>query len=190
MAEEFAFENSLGQSAHVDREKRFAGARGNVVQRLRDEALAGAVFAGDEDVGVRRADARDDVEHRAHRGRLRDQGGAGLAAGAEELRLLLEPAIRADRAAEIDLVADDREQARVVPRLRHEIARATAHRLDGDIDAGPSRHHDDGERGVERHQFLQQLEAFRTAGGVTGVVEVHQHEREVACLDRLEGGGG
>ena len=66
----------------------------------------------------------------------------------EQLVFLLEPAIGADGAAELDLVLDDREQARVVPRLGDEIARAAAHGLDGDIDAGPRGHHDDRQGGI------------------------------------------
>ena len=66
VAEQLAFEDALGQAAGVHRDQRTRGAQRDGVQRLRDQSLAGAVFAGDEDVGVGRADARDHVEHRAH----------------------------------------------------------------------------------------------------------------------------
>ena len=148
MAEELALEHALGQAAHVDRDEGLAGADGDGVQRLGDHALAGAVFAGDEDVGVGGADARDDVEHGPHGGRLGDEVRAALAA--EQLVFLLEPAVGAHGAAQVDLVLDDGEQARVVPGLGDEVARAAAHGLDGDVDAGPGGHHDDRQAGVER----------------------------------------
>ena len=70
-----------------------AGAAGHGVQRLRDGALAGAVLAGDEHVGVRRPDARDQLaapaasprdfgdEHAAAPSRLERRGSRPRAAG-------------------------------------------------------------------------------------------------------------
>ena len=55
VAEQLAFEDALGQAAGVDRDQRARGAQRDRVQRLRDQSLAGAVLAGDEDVGVGRA---------------------------------------------------------------------------------------------------------------------------------------
>jgi len=65
-------------------------------QRLGHEAFARAVFAGDEDNSRRTADAGNHLEHGAHRRRLRDEGGAGLAARAEQLVFLFQPAIGAN----------------------------------------------------------------------------------------------
>ena len=73
VAEELGLEHALGHAAGVDRDHRPVGARRHRVQRLRDQPLAGAVLAGDQHVGVRRADARDDVEHRPHRRRFGEQ---------------------------------------------------------------------------------------------------------------------
>ena len=190
MAEELALENAFGEAAHVDRDEGLAGAEGDGVQGLGNETFAGAVFAGDEDVGIGGTDARDDLEHGAHGGGLREEVGAGLAAAAEQFVFLLETAVGADGAAELELVADDGEQAGIVPGLGDEIAGAAAHGLDGDVDAGPRRHDDDRQRGVEPLQFLQKFEAFLAAGGVARVVEVHEDERVVVGLDGLDDGGG
>jgi len=66
-------------------------ARGDRVDRLRDEALAGPVLTRDEDVRIGRAHPRDEVEDRPHRGGLRDEGRPLLAA--QELVLLLQPPV-------------------------------------------------------------------------------------------------
>jgi hypothetical protein len=66
------------------------------VDRLGDQALARPVLARDEDVRVGRAHAGDELKDRPHRGRLRDQRRALLAA--QELVLLLEPPVGADGA--------------------------------------------------------------------------------------------
>ena len=120
--------------------QRARGAQRDGVQRLRDQSLAGAVFAGDEDVGVGRADARDHVEHRAHGRRLRDQLRKAL--GAQRAILRLQALPLAQRAAEFDLRLENGGEARVVPGLLDEIARAAAHGLDGQLHAAPRGHHD------------------------------------------------
>src|ERR1035438_8187020 len=56
-AEEFAFQQRLGQGRAVERHKRLAHARAVVMQRLGREFLASAAFAGDQDVDHAIADA-------------------------------------------------------------------------------------------------------------------------------------
>ncbi len=92
--------------------------------------------------------------------------------------------------AELKLVFDDGEQARVVPRLGDEIARAAAHGFDGDIDGGPGGHDDDGQRGVERAELGEEIEALRAAGGVARIIQIDDGERVVVGLGSLQGGGG
>ena len=70
MAEQFAFEYTLGQRAGVQREQGLCGSRGDAVQSARDHFLARSVLAGDEDIGVSRPDALDEIEDRLHRCRL------------------------------------------------------------------------------------------------------------------------
>ena len=77
------------------------------------------------------------------------------AGGAERLVFLFEAAIGADGVAENNLVADNGQQARVVPRLGHEIAGSAAHGLYGDVDTDPRGHDDDGQGGVDGREFLE-----------------------------------
>ena len=62
VAEQLALEHALGEAAGVDGDHAAASARArDGVQRPRDDPLAGAVLAGDQHVGVRRPDARDQL---------------------------------------------------------------------------------------------------------------------------------
>ena len=58
VAEYLAFEGSFGKPAGVDGDERHAAAGRRGMQKLGDDLLAGAVLAGDEHVGVGRADLR------------------------------------------------------------------------------------------------------------------------------------
>ena len=82
------------------------------------------------------------------------------------------------------------EQARVLPRLLHEIARAAAHGFDGEVDAAPGGHDDDGQRGVERAQVVEEIEPFLAGRRVARVVEVHQDDVELAAFDGGDDAGG
>ena len=187
MAEELALEDALGKAAGVHRDQRAGGAQRNRVQRLRHQPLAGAVFAGDQDVGVRGPHAGDDVEHRAHGSRLRDELGEAL--GAQRVVFGFEALAFAEGAAELDLRFEDGGEARVIPGLLDEVARAAAHGFDGELDGTPGGHHDDGQRGIEGLNAVEQLEAFLAGGGIARVIEVHEDGIEVARFDRIDSGG-
>ena len=124
VAEQFALENALGQAAGVDRNQRPGRAQRDRMQRLRHQAFAGAVFAGDQDIGVRRPDPRDHVQHRPHGRRIGDQLRETLRAQRPVLRF--QPLPFAQRAAQLDLGLEDGGEPRVVPGLLNEIARARA----------------------------------------------------------------
>ena len=66
VAEELALEDALGEAAGVDGDQRLSTAVRDGVQQLGDDALAGAVLAGDQDVGVGWADPLDQVQDRLH----------------------------------------------------------------------------------------------------------------------------
>ena len=157
------------------------------VQRLRDQALAGAVLAGDQDVGVGGADARDHLQHRLHRRGVRDQ--VRLAVAAQHQVLGFEPLAAAQRARQLDLRPHDGQQPRVVPRLLDEVAGAAAHRLDGDVDAAPGGHHHRRQRRVHGPHGVQEVEAFLARGRVAGVVQVHQEDVELLVLERGDDAG-
>src|SRR5207237_5388505 len=120
MAEELALEDALGQTAGVHGHETLARAARYGVNRLRHGAFAGAVLAGDEHVGLRRPDARDQLEHRTHRRRLGDEKRTDV--GLQRSIFGLEPLLAPERARELDLRANDGEQPRVLPRLLDEVA--------------------------------------------------------------------
>src|SRR5437016_13046162 len=176
--EQLALEQSVGNPAQVDGDEGPLGPARGGVQPAGDDLLASAVLAQDEHVGVRRADALHQLEHRLHGGRLGDQLGEALPA--QRTVFALELLTATQRPTELDLGAECREQPAVVPRLLDEVARAAAHRLDGAVDAGPGGHHHDWGRGVEPLEPREQLESFRPGRRVAGVVQVDQEGVEVA----------
>ena len=97
--------------------------------------------------------------------------------------LTLEPPGTPERPAELDLCPKGDQQSGVVPRLLDEVASAPAHRLDGLVHAAPGGHDHCGQRGVERLQLGDELQAFAAGGGVAGVVEIEQDGVEVVRLD-------
>jgi hypothetical protein len=159
VAEQLALEHAVGEPAHVDHDERLAGARARRVEPAGDELLAGAVLAGDEHVRRRRADALHEAEHGLHGralGEDLDAPGGGVAA--QRAHLALQAVRAAQRGAELRLRAQRGDEARVVPRLLDVVARPAPHRLHGALDAPPRRHHDHGERGVERLQLEHEVE--------------------------------
>jgi hypothetical protein len=133
-------------------------------------------------------DARDHLEHALHRGGLRNDLGHALAA--QQRVLGLEPLPLAQRLAQLDLRPHDREEPGVVPRLLDEVTRAAAHRLDGDLDAAPRRHDDDGERRIDPLNARQQVQPFFARGRVARVVQVDERDVELPRFDGGEDSGG
>jgi hypothetical protein len=85
-----------------------------------------------------------------------------------------------------DLLAQRRDQMRVVPRLLHEVAHAAAHRLNRQVDAAPTGHDDHRQQPVELLHARQQIDALTPRRRVAGVVEVHQHGVECARPQRRD----
>src|SRR6185295_1050400 len=66
VAEQLALEQLVREGAAVDRDERPLAAARVVVDRPRDQLLAGARFARDHDRAARSRDALDELEDRAH----------------------------------------------------------------------------------------------------------------------------
>ena len=158
------------------------------MQGLRHQPLAGAVFAGNQHVGIGRADARNHIQHRPHGRRLRDQLWETL--GAQGPVFLLEPLPFAQRAPQLDLSFENGREPRVVPGLLNEIAGPAPHGLHGQLDRPPGRHHDHRQVGVEGLNAVEQVKAFLAGGGVARVVEVHQDGVEIARFNGVQSGRG
>ena len=184
MAEELAFEGSFGHAAGVDRDQGHAGARRGGVKQTRDDLLARAVLAGDEDVGVGGADLRDQLEDRLHGGRAGDK--VRHAFGAEQAVFEFQLAGAAQRLVQLGVHADEGEQPLVLPRLLDKVARAALDAFDGQVDVAPRRHHDHREARIEFLDMGEQIEAFLAGGGVARVVQVDEHDIVVALAQRLQ----
>src|SRR5258706_15449121 len=86
VAEELAFQQRLGNRAAVDRDEGLVGARARAVDRAREELLAAAAFALDEDARVARGDALGFREEVLHQRGTRDDVLAPQLADARLLR--------------------------------------------------------------------------------------------------------
>ena len=80
---------------------------------------------------------------------LRDQAALGL-----------EMFFVAQGATGFDLSAQRTDELGIFPRLEDEIADAAPHRFDGQLDAAPCGHDDDGQRVVKRPHGVQQVKPF------------------------------
>ena len=156
------------------------------VQPLRDELLARAVLARDQHVRVRRANTLHELENRLHLRRLGDHLRQMVAA--QQLVLRLQPLCPPQRSAELDLRRENRDEARVVPRLFDVVARTAPHRFDRVVDRAPGRHDDHRHVRLERLQRQQDVEPFFSRRRVARVVHVQQHRVVVASLERGERG--
>ena len=68
----------------------------------------------------------------------------------------------AQRATGFDLSPQGADELGIFPRLENEIADAAPHRFDGQLDAAPGGHDDDGQRIIERPHSVQQVKPFLT----------------------------
>ena len=112
---------------------------------LRDEPFPGAVFTGDQHVRVGGRRPLDELDDGPHRRRSRNQRNRAVEvepSGSLELPSALQ------RAAQLHLRSHDRQQPCVIPGLLNEVAGASPHRLNRDVDARPCGQHDDGQRRV------------------------------------------
>jgi hypothetical protein len=187
VAEEFRLEDALGESPGVDGDERLRGARAQGVERARDDLLARAVLARDEDVGVRRADVFDQFEDGLHRLRPGDEERAAVPVLLpEHLVLGFEPLALAQGPGQLRLRPQDGQEPLVLPGLLHEVARAPADGLDGEIDAPPRRHHDHGERGVHRPYPREEVQALLPRSRVARVVQIDERHVEALPPQRFE----
>ena len=106
VAEQFRFEQILGDRGGVDGDERLVGARAVAVQGTRHQFLAGAGFAVDQHGGVGLREAADGAEHFLHRRRLAEDLRRGLrlfgAAPVLALALLQRAADQFDRVVDVE----------------------------------------------------------------------------------------
>lgn len=98
------------------------------------------------------------------------------------LQLLGTPA----RGAQRRLIAQDRQQSRVVPGLLDKIVGAAAHRFHCDVDGAPGRHHHHRQFGIQRADAFGQSQSFLAGRRIARVVQIHQHHRNALPLEDLD----
>jgi hypothetical protein len=183
VAEDLALEGSFRQAAGVHRHQRHARAGRCGVQQLGHDLFAGAMFAGDEHVGVRRTHLRNEFQNWLHGGsashKLRHPLGAQQAI--LELQLPGPPQSR----MQLRMNPDQRDQPLVLPRLLDKVARAPLNRFDCQVDVAPGGHHDHRQPRVVFLDARQQVQALLARGRVPRVVQIDQQHIVVVLPHRL-----
>ena len=155
VTEQLALEERRRHRGAVDRDERLLAARRQVVERARDELLAGAALAGDQHGRVAVGDAADQLDRLAdRRARARDAVDRHVAVGgrAQALDLALQRQVL-ERAA-------DRDRERVdLHRLGDEVVGAGADRGDRGVEAALAGEHDRQEVGMALAELLAELDA-------------------------------
>ncbi len=187
VAEHLVLDQVRRDRAAVDGEERVLAPAAQLVDRARDDLLAGAALAQEQHGRFRRGDARDLVVYVLHRGRAPDE-----AAEAPEAAQLV--AQRADLRAQLAAARHARQhrlQALQVDRLGEVIGGAQAQRLDRALDARMPGDED----GLDRRAILEIVQQVHAIA--VGQAQVHEdhvgplpHELHASLGDRACGGGG
>ena len=123
-------------------------------------------------IGVGGANPRYGVEYRLHGGRRGNE--LGPAFGLEQAILRRQSFGLLQCTVKFDLCPQDREQALVLPGLRNEIPRTTAHRFHGECNVRPRRHHDNRSRTVEGNDLGEEVETLAAGSCVSRVIQVDE----------------
>ena len=167
VAEELRLQQLGRDRAAVDRDERPVRAVTRAVDVARDQLLAGAALAPDQDVRVGRRNLADELRHPAHARRRADHApvGPGLAQAALQERVLAADPPFGERAL------DRMQEVVVVERLDDVVDRAVAQRLDRALHRRVARHEDDRQLAVELAQGPDRVEPGRVRQ-----LEVGDHE--------------
>ena len=186
VAEEFAFEQLLGDGRAVHGQERLRAAVAVMINRARHQFLARAAFAGDERGGVRDGELADQLEHLLHRLAATDD--ANFIILGFEQRLIRNDLSHVARG--LQGVADDFLELRHFERLEQIIVSAQLHRFDGGLGRAVRRHENDQLLGIQLPDAAQCLHAADAAHA-----DIHEHEVRLQLGNQLQpvlpaGGGG
>jgi hypothetical protein len=171
VAEQLALEQVLGYRRGVDRDERTRGARAVLVQRIGDQLLARARFAGDQHGDDALAEAADGAEHVLHRRRL-----------AENLRHLRRRGLGLTLVqAFLDGATDQVDRLGHVEGLGQVVEGAALEGADGAVEVRIRRHDDHRQVAMPGLDLRQQLDARAAGHPDVG----HQHLRRLV-LERRE----
>jgi hypothetical protein len=184
VAEQLALEQVGGYRAAVERDERLALARAEIVDRARDQLLAGAALAGDQHRGVAVGDAVDELADGADRRAVADDAGHRPGRG----QGLTQPPHLAAGPAVLDRARDRQLDLIGIERLGHEVPRAGAQRRDRGGDVGLTGDHDDRHVGVAGAHALAQLDARQAGHAHVGddhvdVILGQRGERGLGAID-------
>ncbi len=183
MAEQLALERAFRKTTGIYSDHRTARARREHMQGLSDNFFSRAMLARDQYVRVARANAAQQHQQRLHGLGFRNEHRPVLRA--QKTILGFQTLGPPHSAVKINLRADNAEQALIVPRLLNEVAGAAAHGFNGQFHAAPRGHHDDGQLAVNTLNLQQQVNSLLPRCRVPMVVQVHQHQIELARLQRF-----
>jgi hypothetical protein len=183
VAEQLALEDTLAEPAAFTVRSGFDARDETACSAGRHRALAAAVLAGQQHVRVGRADAVDHLEHRPASPRTRRSAAAGRrrAARGSRPRAAARGRSARDSSAWVRSVATSRAFSHgfcTKSRAPRRIASTATSTLPQAVIT------DHRQRRVERLQPAQQVHALAARGGVARVVEVDQHDVELARLGR------
>src|SRR5260370_42591736 len=103
------------------------------MEGLRDDFFTSAVLSSDENIGVGRPDARNQLKDRLHGCGFGDQSGARF--GAEQAILRFETRGMTQSLAKIDLSTQNAEPTCVLPGVLQKVECAARHGSNNDLDA-------------------------------------------------------
>ena len=126
VAKELTLEQGVGNCGTVDGYERALGARARRMYETRDELLAGAALAGDENGGRMLCDLAGDGDDFAQSGAAADD----TVGAAQRGQLLAEPFDLPAQPLALDRLAYDEEQLIGAERLRDVVVRPATHRLE------------------------------------------------------------
>jgi hypothetical protein len=180
VAEQLGLDERGRDGGGVDADERLVLARGFAVERERDELLAGAALARDEDGGRRVRDLLDHVLNLQHARRGAHEGARVVVSACGGL---LDVAFSV-----LERLLDDREHFVALIRLGDEVKRALLERRHREIDGAMRRQHNDGQVLEALGDAREQLHAIEA-----GHAQVRDHEvkrlprvRRFARLEHLE----
>ena len=164
VAEQFAFQQRIGNRGAIDREELTRNARAMLIQCTGDQLFAGAALAANQHGHILRRNAADSLVHLLHLRAVADERVAAIGqfvavdVGLASTRHLDR---NAHQPANLDRLPHQVADAGQVERLQQIVERAKRHRLDRRIAARKRRDKDHGQLRIDRADPLEQLEAGR-----------------------------
>ena len=168
VTEQLAFEQIFRNRRAVDGQERPLAEAAVMVNRARDQLLAGAAFAGDEGGGVGGRELADELEYILHR--LAAANDAQIVILRFQQRLIGNDLFHVTRGFEPG--GNKLFQFRHIKRLEQIIVSAQFHRFDGRLCRAVSGHHDHGKFGVRLTNPAQCLQAVHSS-------QTHIHDDQV-----------